>query len=111
MDTSKRDLIFSRILILGILAILLPWIWDGLVWLWNWYQGYSASDANAWHDLGAFLWRNISVVLILYTIICLQVAGLAEFKFNKNFVPAFFLSLLITPPIMMAVYGRHSEVK
>jgi hypothetical protein len=44
-----------------------------------------------------------------YGIISLQVSGLAELKFGKNFIKAFYLALLITPPMMMIVYGHRKE--
>lgn len=109
METTKRDTIISRTLILAILVIVLPWLWDGLVWLWNWYTSYAASDASGWSDTGHFIMRNFSVILIAYTILSLQAAGLAEFKFKRPFLPAFLLALVITPPIMMATYGRHGD--
>ena len=109
MDITKRDKIFSRLLILVILIVLLPWVWDGLVWSWDWYQGLDGASTNIWAETGRFIWTNLSVFLIAYTIICLQVAGLAEFKFNRNFLPALLLALIITPPVMMATYGRHHK--
>lgn len=109
MDTNRRDIVISRIIILGILSILLPWIWDGLVWLWNWYAAYAVSDANGWTDTWNFIANNFSVLLIIYTIICLQAAGLAEFKFKRPFLPAFFLAILTTPPVMIGTYGHHRD--
>ncbi len=109
MENSKRDFILARLLILASLVILLPWLWSGLVWMWHWYQGYATPDANPWTDLGAFLLKNLSVVIIIYSIIGLQVAGIAEFKYNKNFLPAFLLALVITPPLMLVVYGRRKR--
>jgi len=109
MDAIKRDKLLMRILILGMLAVLLPWIWDGLVWLWDWYLDYTDTESHFWADTLNFIWTNLSVILIAYTIICLQVAGLAEFKLKRDFLPAFLLALLITPPVMMATYGRHHK--
>ncbi|MCF7802145.1 MAG: hypothetical protein K9N34_09005 [Candidatus Marinimicrobia bacterium] len=107
METAKRDVLFARIAVLGILAILLPWIWDGLVWLWDWYVGYAESEANFWQDVWRGFLTNFSIILIVYTIICLQVAGVAEFKLKRHFLPAFLLALILTPPGMMAAYGHR----
>lgn len=107
MNVEKRDLLLARIAILGILVIVLPWLWDGLVWLWEWYVGYSENDASFWQDAWVWVVTNFSILLIVYTIICLQVAGVAEFKLKRKFLPAFFLALLLTPPGMMAAYGHR----
>ncbi|MEE2876458.1 MAG: hypothetical protein VX822_01570 [Candidatus Neomarinimicrobiota bacterium] len=34
---------------------------------------------------------------------------IAKLKFNKNFLKAFVLALILTPPIMMGVYGHKQE--
>jgi len=107
MDNTKRDTIISRVFIIAVLAIVLPWLWNGVVWVWHWYTAYSASDASGWSDTWHFIIKNFSIILIAYTIISLQAAGIAEFKFKRRFLTAFLLALLVTPPIMMATYGRH----
>ncbi|MCF7796259.1 MAG: hypothetical protein K9N11_01545 [Lentisphaeria bacterium] len=109
MEAAKRDVFIARLVILGILTILLPWIWDGLVWLWNWYVGYADSDANFWQDVWQGFLNNFSVILIIYTIICLQVAGVTEFKLKRHFLPAFILAIFLTPPGMMVAYGHRKN--
>jgi hypothetical protein len=39
----------------------------------------------------------------------LQASGLAELKYGKNFLKAFGLALILTPPVMMVVYGHKKE--
>jgi len=36
----------------------------------------------------------------------LQMAGLVEFRFRKNFLKAFLLGIVMTPPGMLLAWGR-----
>jgi hypothetical protein len=71
--------------------------------------GISGAIVLYWASLGQFCVNNLSIIIVVYLIICLQVAGLAEFRFRKNFLKAFLLGIVITPPLMMICWGRHSE--
>ncbi len=103
---KAKDNIISRIFSIGILCILIYWCYKGIVWIWNWYFDSGGYTSQWWPDLGGFLWRNISIVVVIYGIACLQASGLAELKFRKNFLKAFGLALILTPPGMMIVYGH-----
>ena len=103
---KNRDVIFSRIIFIIVVIIVSTWIWDGIGWLWNWFT--SASESGS---IGSGIWnfckQNISILVVVYGIICLQVSGISELKFEKNFLMAFILAIFLTPPIMMAVYGHR----
>lgn len=87
--------------------ILLYWIWNGCLWLWDWYQATeSVSGATVWREIWRFIKNNLSIIIAVYGIASLQSAGLAELKFNRSFLVAFGLALCLTPPIMMGVYGH-----
>ncbi len=105
---AKKDQRIALIFLLPTIGIVIYWIVLGIKWLIGWLAELPPYDAGWWTALGSFLWRNISIVLVIYIIICLQVAGIAEFRYKRNFVKAFFLGICLTPPIMMAVYGRKS---
>ncbi|MGK5092590.1 hypothetical protein WDW89_11335 [Deltaproteobacteria bacterium TL4] len=107
---KNRDVLLSRILLAISLMIITYWIGNGLIWLWNWYVSVSESaDTGVWEEVGLFIKTNLSVLTLVYGIISLQVSGVAELKFEKNFLVAFALAILLTPPVMMAVYG-HKRV-
>jgi len=108
---KNKDIIFSRILMVICAIIIVYWIWSGLIWLWEWYVSVSTSEnTTVWAEIWLFMSEYISVIALVYGIMSLQVAGLAELKFQKNFLKAFGLSIVLTPPIMMAVYG-HKRIE
>ncbi len=105
------DTIIPRILLLISLMIILYWIWGGLGWLWEWYTSVSESpNTTVWQEIWIFIKDNLSVIVLVYGIACLQAAGLAEMKFHKNFLKAFFLAICVTPPIMMGTFGRRKPM-
>lgn len=107
---KKPDVVLSRILILICVSIVGYWIWNGLNWLWDWYRSVSElTDTSVWTEIWLFIVENLSVIALIYGIICLQVSGLAELKFGKNFLKAFILAICLTPPIMMGIYGHKKE--
>ncbi|MFH1851969.1 MAG: hypothetical protein ABIA75_06455 [Candidatus Neomarinimicrobiota bacterium] len=103
----KTDKAVSRVLMLFSALILIYWLISAGIWLWDWYAGSGGYSANWWPAVGQFLLDNLSIVVAVYAIICLQVSGLAELKFNKNFLKALGLALVLTPPVMMIVYGHR----
>ncbi|RKY54279.1 MAG: hypothetical protein DRP89_05110 [Candidatus Neomarinimicrobiota bacterium] len=105
--TDKRDKIFSKIFFIPALLIVFYWIIKGLIKLYNWLSGLPIYSSGWWLSIGNFCLSNLSIIIMIYVIICLQVAGVAEFKLKKNFLKAFLLGLVETPPIMMAVWGKR----
>ncbi len=105
----STDQIISRIFVALSLLVLAYWLYSGVVWVWNWYVESGGYSSSWWPDIGHFLWDNLSIVIALYAVICLQASGLAEMKFNNNFLKAFGLALVLTPPLMMAVYGHRNN--
>lgn len=106
---NSSDNIISRFLILIIVAVIGYWAVLGGIWVWDWYFRTGGYTADWWPRLGAFLWRNIGIVMALYGIACVQASGVAELKFRKNFLVALLLAFLLTPPLMMGVYGRRTQ--
>lgn len=90
-------------------AIVLYWLIKGLIWLYHWFIGLTSFSSNWWASLGQFCLHNLSIIIVVYLIICLQVAGIAEFRFKKNFLKAFLLGIMITPPLMMIIWGRRTK--
>ncbi len=104
-----NDITISRILRIAIGLILLYWAYEGAVWALNWYLDSGGYTSDWWSGISKFLLRNISIVVVVYGLACMQASGLAELKFGKNYLKAFGLALILSPPIMMAVYGHKSE--
>ncbi len=103
----NNDKSISRVLFIISALIILYWLFSGCIWVWDWYQDSGGYTAEWWGDVGRFLWNNLSIVIAVYTLICLQAAGLAELRHNKSFMRAFGLALALTPPVMMIAYGRR----
>lgn len=104
--TDKRDKIFSNIFFVPTILIVIYWIITGLIKLYNWLSGLSSYNSGWWFSIGNFCLSNLSIIIVIYIIICLQAAGIAEFKYRKNFLKAFFLGLIMTPLVMIAAWGR-----
>jgi hypothetical protein len=105
---NQIDKRIGGILLFIVAGIVLYWISTGLITLWDWLVSLGPYQASWWVSLGKFLWRNFGIVFIIYVIICLQVSGIVEFLFRKNFIKAFLLAIVLTPPVMMVVYGHKS---
>lgn len=105
---KNPDIIIARIIMMVILIIAAYWIWNGLIWLWDWYLSVSNSpETGFWEEVWLFIKDNLSIIAMLYGIIALQASGVAELKFGKKFITAFALALFLTPPVMMAFYGAR----
>lgn len=107
---KNLDVILSRIFLVISVIIIAYWIWNGLIWLWDWYISVNESpETGVWEEIWQFIIDNLSIIVMVYGIIALQVSGLAELKFGKPFLKAFGLAIFLTPPVMMAIYGHKKE--
>ncbi len=103
---GNLDILLSRILITAVILIVASWIWEGVAHLWEWYSTTSETN-SAWSSVWDLCKRNLSFFVVAYGIVCLHVSGLAELKYEKNFLKAFLLALFLTPPVMMGIYGHR----
>ncbi|MFC1581559.1 hypothetical protein ACFL3L_01510 [Candidatus Neomarinimicrobiota bacterium] len=106
---NRKDLIISRLFRVLIVIVLGYWCYSGVTWLWSWYISGSGYSSAWWGAIGEFLWQNISIVIALYGIACMQASGLVELVNRKSYLKAFGLSLILTPPGMVLVYGHKKE--
>ena len=106
---NRKDIIFSRLIRIMIIIVLLYWCYNGVVWIWSWYVSGSGYSSSWWGAIGKFLWQNISIVIALYGIACMQTSGFVELINRKSYLKAFGLSLILTPPGMILAYGRKKE--
>ena len=72
----------------------------------DWYTA-TAAATGFWTALWELIKDNPSIAAALYVLGCLNSAGVAEFKFGKNFVRAFLLALPLTPFIMIGAWARR----
>ncbi len=105
---EKLDRALSRIMAVFVALLLGSLVWKGCLWAWDWY-GTLESGGDAWASVWEVLKQNLSVVVLVYGMMCLQASGVAELKFNRSFLKAFALALILTPPVMMGVYGHKKD--
>ena len=105
---TDRDYLFSVIIgaVTAVIAGIM--IWNGLTWLWNWFS-VAGGESSVWLAIWEFCKTNLSILIVIYGLMSLQASGLAELKYGKNFLKAFGLALILTPPVMMVVYGHKKE--
>ncbi len=68
-------------------------------------------DGTWWTATLDVLRRNWGIALAVYVMISLNAAGIAEFKFRRPFALAFAMALPMTPPLMLALWGRRGVAK
>jgi len=105
MTPERQDKIIAR----GFLAIaggiLIYWLYELIAWLVRWLNSAGGAAAGIGINFGEFCLNNLSIILVVYVIICLQIAGIVEFRQRKSFTGAFFLGIILTP-IFMLVYMK-----
>ena len=105
---TDRDYLFSVIIgaVTAVIAGIM--IWKGLTWLWNWFS-VAGGESSEWLAIWEFCKANLSILIVIYGLMSLHAAGLAELQYGKNFLKAFGLALILTPPLIMVVYGHKKE--
>ena len=84
-------------------------IYLGVVGIIAWHGGL-AEGVGFWSGLWQVIVDNFSIAIAIYAVICLNSAGVAEFKFGKPFARAFLTALVVTPPPMM-IWARKTREK
>jgi len=105
MTPERKDKIISRSFVTITGGILIYWLYALMVWLVRWLNSVSGTAAGMGMNCGEFCLDNLSIILVVYVIICLQIAGVVEFRQRKSFTEAFFLGILLTP-ILMPLYMK-----
>ena len=71
---------------------------------------YGTLDAGQWWpETLAVLGENWGIAVAVYTLISLNAAGVAEFRFGRSFAKAFALAIPMTPPLMIALWARRGR--
>ena len=106
---EKLDSILSRIIMIFIVLIVGYWLWSIIKSLVESSAGQCNYFNVSWAEIIGFCKKYITILLVAYGFICVQISGIAEMKYEKNFLKAFILSIILTPPVMMAVYGHGKK--
>tara|TARA_B100000315_G_scaffold195807_2_gene186781 strand:- start:8388 stop:8729 length:342 start_codon:yes stop_codon:yes gene_type:complete len=106
---KKLDSILSRIILIFIVLTVGFWLWSFIQSLVESSAGQRNTFDVSWVEIIGFCKKYITILLVAYGFICVQISGIAELKYEKNFLKAFMLSIILTPPVMMAVYGHGKK--
>mgnify|MGYP001475016660 CR=1 FL=1 len=71
-----------------------------IFWIYNYYVGIDGSASMKDFNLRTlFLWGRINsdLILIIYVFLCLQLAGISEFKQRQDYLVVALISLIFTP--------------
>ena len=71
-----------------------------MLWIYNYYVDIDGSDSIKDFNLRTIvLWgrSNIDLILIIYVFLCLQLAGVSEFKQRQDYLVVALISLIFTP--------------
>ena len=71
-----------------------------ILWFYNYYLGLDNSIALKDFNVNSLLsWgvNNSDLLIIFYIFLCLQLAGLSEFKQRQDYLVVAFISLIFTP--------------
>ena len=71
-----------------------------ILWFYNYYLGLDNSILLKDFNVNSFLlWgiNNTDLLIIFYIFLCLQLAGLSEFKQRQDYIVVAFISLIFTP--------------
>ena len=71
-----------------------------ILWFYNYYTGLDNSIPLKDFNVNSFLtWviNNTDLLIIFYIFLCLQLAGLSEFKQRQDYLVVAFISLIFTP--------------
>jgi len=71
-----------------------------ILWFYNYYLGLDNSIALKDFNVNSLLsWgvNNSDLLIIFYIFLCLQLAGLSEFKQRQDYIVVAFISLIFTP--------------
>ena len=71
-----------------------------ILWFYNYYLGsdsfFLLKDFNV-NSLLSWVVNNSDLLIIFYIFLCLQLAGLSEFKQRQDYLVVAFISLIFTP--------------
>jgi hypothetical protein len=107
MTSERRDKNIARSILIVSGGIVIYWLYEAIVWLVHWLST-AGLKAGVGVNFGEFCLDNLGIILVVYVIICLQIAGVVEFRQRRTFTEAFFLGVILTP-ILMPVYMRLKE--
>ncbi len=90
---SSNDKLITLIILCIIVLLLISWIY-------NYYSGLGGFTSMKDFNLRTLvIWgrSNTDLILIIYVFLCLQLAGISEFKQRQDYLVVALISLIFTP--------------
>ena len=83
-----------------------------ILWFYNYYAGLDSSvllkdfNVNSFFNWGI---NNTDLLIIFYIFLCLQLAGLSEFKQRQDYIVVAFISLIFTPIGLLFIKDENDK--
>jgi len=100
---AEKDKIINRIFWLGILIVLIIWLIQG--------GPAMVPEGDVVDESKGFVAKYFHFLIMAYVFISIQAAGFLEMKKGKHFMPAFFLTLILTPVGSYLYYWIKGRIK
>ena len=81
-------------------------------WIYSLYDSSASTMSLSDFSLKVFLvWadHNIDLIIIIYVFVCLQLAGLSEFKQGQDYLIVAFISLIFTPIGLLFIKNEKND--
>ena len=83
-----------------------------ILWFYNYYLGSDSfillKDFNV-NSLLSWVVNNSDLLIIFYIFLCLQLAGLSEFKQRQDYLVVAFISLIFTPIGLLFIKDENDK--
>jgi len=83
-----------------------------ILWFYNYYLGSDSfillKDFNV-NILLSWVLNNSDLLIIFYIFLCLQLAGLSEFKQRQDYLVVAFISLIFTPIGLLFIKDENDK--
>lgn len=83
-----------------------------ILWIYGLYgPTASAMNLSSFSLKNLLVWanHNTDLIIIIYLFICLQLAGLAEFKQGQDYLIVAFISLIFTPIGLLFIKNEKND--
>jgi len=107
-EPGRASRVVTRILQIAIAGGIAVLLYLGVAALVRWSDGL-APGLTFWSELWRIIVDNPSIVAAIYCLICVNSAGVAEFKYRRSFTHAFLRAIFMTPPVMIAAWARKQK--
>ncbi len=104
-EPGRVSRIVTRLLQLSIAAGVAALLYLAVAALVRWSDGLP-EGLTFWSEVWRLILDNLSIVVALYCLMCVNSAGLAEFRFRREFTQAFLRAVVMTPPVMIVAWAR-----